>query len=297
MFDGKLNFAIFGLGDTVYENFNAIGKYFDSTFSEMGGNRLVEMGVGNSEFLLTEEQFDTWKCDLWKNICEHFMAKNQNENKVRAKKAAVSKKSSDPEDSLPLKMHPLDGLTDSSKPEVSYEMSARHHILSKRVKIESITELRQEPESGSTLEVTFDIADSGLTYKTAQNLAMFPENTDSDVQFVLKHIGVEDSQHYTQFRFSQNPALAKKVPAKHPIVSPFTPFDAVKKFVDLRGALVKKTIKSFSAFYKKQDEADRMVQIAGDKTLFQTEISGKYLGLLDIFKLFPSCKPSLSALI
>ena len=81
-----MDFAVFGLGDTVYENFNAIGKYVDSVFAEMGGSRLVEMGVGNSEFLLTEEQFDAWKSDLWKKICEYYMSKNTNENKIRTKK-------------------------------------------------------------------------------------------------------------------------------------------------------------------------------------------------------------------
>jgi hypothetical protein len=54
-------------------------------------------------------------------------------------------------------------------------------MVSKSVPITSIKELRQNTEEGSTLEVIFNIKDSGLSYKTAQNLAMFPENTNSDV--------------------------------------------------------------------------------------------------------------------
>lgn len=60
---------------------------------------------------------------------------------------------------------------------------------SKRVRISSMTELRQKTDEGSTLEVFFDLKDEQgqqlLNYKTAQNMAMFPENTDVDTNAML----------------------------------------------------------------------------------------------------------------
>ena len=41
-------------------------------------------------------------------------------------------------------------------------------------------------ERGSTLEVTFDLEGTGLTYKTATNLAIFPENTQEDVEEIAR---------------------------------------------------------------------------------------------------------------
>ena len=35
---------------------------------------------------------------------------------------------------------------------------------------------------GSTLEIVFNLANTGLKYKTAGNLAIYPENSDSLVQ-------------------------------------------------------------------------------------------------------------------
>jgi len=32
--------------------------------------------------------------------------------------------------------------------------------------------------------------DQLITYKTAQNMAMFPENTDADTNTILAHLGV-----------------------------------------------------------------------------------------------------------
>ena len=126
---------------------------------------------------------------------------------------------------------------------------------------------------------------------------MFPENTDDDVLFILKHLGIEDSDHYTQYTFVQNPSVAKKTAAKHPIPTPFTPFDAIKKFIDLRGALVKKTLKNLAPFCKDKSDSERLMQIAEGKSLFQSEITSKQLGLLDIFKMFKSCKPTMAGLI
>jgi len=42
-------FTIFGLGDTSYEKFNAVGKLYDQLFADLGGKRVAPMGEGNSE--------------------------------------------------------------------------------------------------------------------------------------------------------------------------------------------------------------------------------------------------------
>ena len=43
-----MNYCVFGLGDTAYEQFNAMGIFFDKTFEELGGKRVSEPGIGNS---------------------------------------------------------------------------------------------------------------------------------------------------------------------------------------------------------------------------------------------------------
>lgn len=63
---------MFGLGDTAYEHFNAVGKFLDQTLEKMGGQRVWRFGEGNSENLMTEEQFEEWKHDLWTGLAEHY---------------------------------------------------------------------------------------------------------------------------------------------------------------------------------------------------------------------------------
>jgi len=49
-----------------------MGKYFDKTFEELGGQRLYKAGEGNSQFEMTEEQFEEWKKTLWDQISQHY---------------------------------------------------------------------------------------------------------------------------------------------------------------------------------------------------------------------------------
>ena len=159
------------------------------TFEELGGTRIYPAGDGNSENQLTEEQFEAWKLDLWPKICEDYMKENKNEVRIKERKQSSALKSGD--DGLPLRIVPNDAET-KLESDVQYEMTVRHIMASKRLEITEIKELRQSTQDGSTLEVTFDLKNSGLSYSTAQNLAMFPENSDENVEKVLRHLNVPE---------------------------------------------------------------------------------------------------------
>ena len=65
-------FSVFGLGDTSYEQFNAMGRYFDKGLEELGGKRIHQYGEGNAEKNKTEDDFLDWKMDVWKNFAKHY---------------------------------------------------------------------------------------------------------------------------------------------------------------------------------------------------------------------------------
>lgn len=57
-------------------------------------------------------------------------------------------------------------------------MATKNFIKSANVKVHSVKQLRQQLTDGSTLEVVFDLSGSDITYKTAGNLAIYPENSE-----------------------------------------------------------------------------------------------------------------------
>ena len=115
--------------------------------------------------------------------------------------------------------------------------------------IKDIRELRQKSSldmvHGSTLEVTFDLEGTGMSYKTATNLAVFPQNSAEDVKLCADLLGYKLDQ---AFVFKANPNAQSKRAAKHPFPTPTTVEEALKRYVDLRGALRKKLLTDLAGF-------------------------------------------------
>ena len=64
---------------------------------------------------------------------------------------------------------------DSAAPE--FDMNMRNYQSSKPLKIKLIRELRQKcVDGGSTIEVVYDLRDTGFTYTTAANSAIYATN-------------------------------------------------------------------------------------------------------------------------
>ena len=78
-----MNFAFFGLGDSSYELFNEMGKYFDEQFEKLGANRVFELGSGNAETFSTEEDFEKWKSAFWPALCAHYAKTDTSSKSVK----------------------------------------------------------------------------------------------------------------------------------------------------------------------------------------------------------------------
>lgn len=79
--------------------------------------------------------------------------------------------------------------------EPEYNMNGRNYDKSIDLPIKSIKELRQNPIDGlSTLEVVFDLRNTGLTYKTASNFALYPTNKPEFVEQFAKKLNLNLDQ-------------------------------------------------------------------------------------------------------
>ena len=136
-------------------------------------------------------------------------------------------------------------------------------------------------ERGSTLEVTFDLDGTGLTYKTATNLAIFPENTQEDVEEVARLLSYDLSK---RFIFKQNPSA--KRPAKHPFPGPCTVREALTRYVDLRGPLRKKLLTDLSQHIKNDEAKANLVELTTNKDKWAQVVETPMLCLIDILRTY-----------
>ena len=124
-------------------------------------------------------------------------------------------------------------------------------------------------------------------------MAIFPENSDEDVLKILEHIGISKKEREKSFWFVPSTKAAKL-----PFETPCTPFEAIKKFVDLKGTVAKKTMKNFASYCVSEVDKSKMEAIADSKEMLLSQVNNPKLGLIDVLtSLCPTCKPSLSALL
>jgi NADPH-ferrihemoprotein reductase len=134
-------------------------------------------------------------------------------------------------------------------------------------------------ERGSTLEATFDLEGTGLTYKTATNLAIFPENTQDDVQEVARLLSFDLSQ---RFIFKQSASAKRQT--KHPFPGPCTVREALTRYVDLRGQLRKKLISDLSQHVKNDAAKAKLLELTANKEMWSSQVEQPMLGLLDLVR-------------
>ena len=103
-----------------------------------------------------------------------------------------------------------------------------------------IEELRQKSsEFESTLLIDLEIPE-GITFKTAGNCLVFPENSPENVQKALDCVGLHDGQ-----LLRINPSSMTR---SRPCPELITAGNFFRRFVDLQGVLKKSTIKALAKF-------------------------------------------------
>ena len=70
----KMNFTIFGLGNTQYEHYNETGRVADRLLEKNGAKRIYVLGEGDDNCSL-EDDFVEWRKNLWPTLID-FRKKN-----------------------------------------------------------------------------------------------------------------------------------------------------------------------------------------------------------------------------
>ena len=273
----KLKFSVFGVGDTEYENFWAVGKFFDKKLEELGATRIFNAFFGDTSGDL-EGEFTEWKAKLWPTLISHYESLNTS-HKTR-EKAPHHK------NLYPLKMVKPG---DKNEEHQIQPLWIRQYIHGKDVKIHSIRECRQTNKYGSCLEIIYSLKDeqSGdllFQYQTAENLAVFPENDQLDVDRVWQRLGFDKN-----FRFIFVNEDEDKELRKHPFPTPCTIGEALTKYWDLKGHLDRNIFKHICEFASDESEKKELQRLSTNEAKGDIELMKKnYANLLDILDQFKS---------
>ena len=113
----------------------------------------------------------------------------------------------------------------------NYDFQSKIYLESFDIPLENIYELRQKVNGGSTLHMELNLLNSNLTYQTAHNLGVFPQNNFERVKKLADYLEVNLEKIFT-FKVPEN------CKDKIPFPSPISVKNALTLFCDFEGIIM-----------------------------------------------------------
>jgi len=262
-----LKYCVFALGNRQYEHFNKVGKYVDKALEELGGERVFDLGVGDDDGDM-EEDFEGWRERLWPALLEAFhpagvLGKAKSADDLRVLATGLDGEGAVELPKLPFTLElapPADQLAatrqlEASAPPPNAHTSTKHLWTATRVKVVANSELRTPKDPGSTRHIEVDIHSTGLSYETADNLAVLPENPGESVEHLAQHMGYDLGASIV--------ALHGDAEFKPWFPTPCTVREALQGFVDLSGPPKRTALKDWARFAADPREREELLLMAG----------------------------------
>ena len=293
----NLNVAIFGLGNDFYTYFNAQAKLFYKILvEEKKINSICDLGLGNAKEDIFQD-FTDWKDKkFFKNLYHFFSQKYDKNFEFYKKNNLLNKIASKDETNGNNKNYEL--FCDEKKEMINlnlnnYNKNVQNCLNSKKVKILNIEEKRPNNINGSTLKVTFDLSGTGIKYKPADNVLIYPKNKKEIVDIVINHLEKGKENDYINYKLiEQN---KDKELFNLPLPEGITVKEAFCEFIDLSCHINKIILSKLINYLTDINQKNKANEIINDENKLQEFLSKNY-NIADFIKEFDSLKLTLQGL-
>lgn len=290
----NVNFAVFALGNRLYDKFCAAGKRVDSRLPLLGATRIVERGEGDDDKDIKAD-FNNWKTNVfWPTVRAQFLGASSSEGEDGLPKEFV------PALELSFLSNPMEDGSGTAAVESkealktlrSYKGGADGFQPDAKLKAELAPvlvnrELRQDvADGGSTRHIELDISKLRLRYITADNLGVFPRNNHRIAGRMARRLGL-----HPEAVFEIKPLSDKK---KSPIPSPCSVRDALEWYLDICAPPRDKLLSALAQYASDPREKARLTGFATtDKETFLQD----HMSLWEVLDEFPSINIPFAALV
>ena len=219
-----LKYTGFALGDLNYKYFCQTGRLLNKKLEQLGGQLAYVFGEGSNDQGRIHEFFEEWAIPVSTTLLSHVqpIPEDRVQTLLETLDDGTFVLSLDNENSIT-------GITDPAR----YDPAVANYLTAHQGEVIAVNELRQlATPMDSTLQVDIRLP-AGVTYKTAENLKVYPENNRSLVQKALECVGMKFD---TKVKFEAK--------GKLPFPNKTSAGELLSKYVDLQGKLSKATVKS-----------------------------------------------------
>lgn len=279
-----MQYCVFGLGNTLYEKYNTVGKLYDERCSALGGKRIFDLGLGDDDGSM-QEDFDQWRDMLWPVLNEAFGLESAGEGALSGGYLLDVTMHSNEEEAL-----------ESSGGRVqSTNRLDRGDAGVVEMKVLANRELHTGGDrSCRHIELGMPSSDAegeGGAYVTGDHVAILPRNDRERVEALAKRLGV-DTAAWVSVRDAAGDA---------PFPNPCTVNDILSRHLDIGGPPKRAVVEALADLARDDGEKARLLKMAakdkgGREELYAYVNKGKR-GVSDLLFEFPSIEANLSHLI
>ena len=318
-----LQFAVFGLGNTQYDHFNAMGRNVNRLLGDLGAQRAYDYGEGDDDGTL-EEDFENWRDGLWPTLVARFGGAELAARQASAGAAAAldwkpaykvvwmdsdSGRGRDVQ-ALASKARAkvikqvLAGI-EKHDPDRSVTRASLQYFHAKDTPVVSNVELRadngteadQDGEFGATVQVDFNLAAAGMTYGTADTLAVCCENARDIVETLASWQGYDLDAY---FLHQMDDPVAKRTCSYKPMFpTPCTVRHALTQYCDLTSPVRKAMLPKLAQFTTVPAQRERLLFLASPegRNDFAAWVSRPVRTIVEVLETFPSCRVPFAAFL
>eukprot|EP00850_Spirogloea_muscicola_P023098 SM000328S12468 [mRNA] locus=s328:29827:33946:- [translate_table: standard] len=271
-----LSYAVFGLGNRQYEHFNAIGKAVDQSLCALGGQRLVELGLGDDDQCI-EDDFTAWRESVWPALDQLFQLAQYASQPLTTKAAALSYTVEIHEKGMPAMDEHVNGV-------LPYD--AHHHFWAP---VLEVRELHASKSERSCVHVDLDLSGSGIRYNPGDHVAIHAENSVEVVEAAAACLGVSLETTFTLSAPEGSDLL------QAPSAGPCTLRTALSRHCDLLTPPRKAALVALAEYATDAAEAQRLLHLASPagKEEYSLWVMNAQRSLLEVLQAFPSAVPPL----
>mmetsp|Transcript_25095 Transcript_25095/g.34969 ORF Transcript_25095/g.34969 Transcript_25095/m.34969 type:complete len:630 (-) Transcript_25095:83-1972(-) len=270
MFD-KMTFAVFALGNKQYEKFCEMGKKTDRKLARLGGERLLEVGLGDDDASI-EDDFNEWKQKFFQAADKKFQ--------IESAECSIAFEPSWEVEIIEDSLEYVSGFKPSADSKDNIEMC--------RVVVNR--ELRQKNvDGGSTLHIEFDINDTSINYYTADNLGVCPRNEHKICAKLCKRLDVHPKAIFKATYSGHHTGLPSEC----------SMMDAMLWHLDINNPPKKSLLTTLAQYATDAKEAEELIALASpaEKEKYDAEMIRRHTSIPDLLERYASIKVPFSVFV
>ncbi|KAJ3639015.1 hypothetical protein Zmor_024825 [Zophobas morio] len=297
-----LRYAVFSLGNSTYEHYQAAGRYVDHRLEELGCIRQFIRGEGDDEGII-ENDFTAWKNKFWLTVCKKY-GKEVPENFSQIDILYSSQTSAELAAYLWIFLrsrkyrlevhHEVVGLPVNTGRLAKLDSGGYSHRATLKAPMDVPVILNKELFTGSARScrhVVLDIADINISYQAGDHVGIYPCNDWLMVERLGRALRVDLD---TVVSFHSLDAFN----SKEIFPNPCSYRTAFRHFVDINGGPTPHHLRVF-AEYAEGNDRERLLFLSSEagKEDYEKFVVADMRCFAEVLEYFPSLQPSVDHFI